>query len=151
MRLEGIIFGAEDFASDIGAIRTQDSNEVLYARSAVVIHAAAFGLQAIDMVFIDFKDRDGLFQEALIGARMGFDGKQIIHPGQVDPVQQAFTPDDAAIGHAKRVIDAFEESQRLGHGAFSLDEKMIDAPIVKSAEKVIVRAKAAGKIVPNDY
>jgi len=82
-RLEVIIFGAEDFAGDIGATRTPQAWEVFYARSAVVTYAAAFGLQAIDMVQIDFSDTQRLYQEALEGAHMAFAGKQVIHPSQV--------------------------------------------------------------------
>lgn len=145
-RLEGIIFGAEDFAGDIGATRTPEGAEVFYARSAVVTHAAAFGLQAIDMVYIDFKDTEGLRREARQGARMAFSGKQIIHPNQIEPVQEAYTPNDAAIGYARRVIQVMREQQAIGKGAFALDGKMIDAPIIKAAEKVLMLARAAGKL-----
>jgi citrate lyase beta subunit len=145
-RLQAIIFGAEDFAGDIGATRTPEAWEVFYARSAVVTHAAAFGLQAIDMVDIDFTDTTGLQQEAEAGARMAFTGKQIIHPNQVNPVQQAFTPGDEAIAYALRLMQAFEENRQAGKGAFALDGKMIDAPLMKAAERVITLARAAGKL-----
>lgn len=145
-RLEGIIFGAEDFAGDIGATRTKEGWEVFYARSAVVAHAAAFGLQAIDMVYIDFQDTEGLRRESLEGARMAFAGKQIIHPNQIAPVQEAFTPSAEAIAYAQRVKQAFDENQAAGKGAFALDGKMIDAPILKTAEKVLMLAQAAGKL-----
>jgi citrate lyase subunit beta-like protein len=145
-RLQAIIFGAEDFAGDIGATRTPEAWEVFYARSAVVTHAAAFDLQAIDMVYIKFSDQAGLRQEALEGARLAFAGKQVIHPSQVAPVQQAFTPSDEAIDYARRVIRSFEDHQQAGIGAFALDGKMIDAPIIKAAERVIALAQAAGKL-----
>jgi citrate lyase beta subunit len=145
-RLKAIIFGAEDLAGDIGAVRTQSGWEVFYARSAVVTHAAAYNLQAIDMVYIDFKDQVGLEAEAVHGMQMGFSGKQIIHPNQVKPVQGAFTPTDEAIKDAQKVMEAFASSQTAGFGAFALDGKMIDAPIVKASERVLARARAAGKI-----
>lgn len=145
-RLEAIIFGAEDFAASIGATRTKESTEVLYARSAVVTACAANELQAIDMVYIDFRDVEGLRAEAEEGARLGFSGKQIIHPNQVEAVQEAFTPSDDAIEYAQRVVRAFSASQREGKGAFALDGKMIDMPLLKNARKVLDRAKAAGKI-----
>jgi citrate lyase subunit beta-like protein len=145
-RLQAIIFGAEDFAGDIGATRTAEGWEVFYARSAVVTHTAAFNLQAIDMVFIDFNDQEGLGHEALEGARLGFAGKQVIHPSQVAPVQQAFTPSDETIAYARRVIQAFKEYQQAGKGAFALDGKMIDAPIIKAAERVLALAESAGKL-----
>jgi citrate lyase beta subunit len=146
-RLEAIIFGAEDFAGDIGATRTPQGWEVFYARSAVVTFAAAYGLQAIDMVQIDFKDTDRLYLEALEGAQMAYAGKQVIHPDQIEPVQRAFTPSDKAIDHAQRLLQAFDEHQQKGKGAFALDGKMIDAPIVRAAERVLAIARAAGKIV----
>jgi citrate lyase beta subunit len=144
-RLDALIFGAEDFAADLGAIRTPEAWEVFYARSAVVTAAAAYGLQAIDVVTIDFKDIGKVRREAGFGARLGYTGKQIIHPNQVQPVQEAFTPDDRAIAHAKRLVEAFEEHQKKGAGAFALDGKMIDMPLVKAAERVLERARAAGK------
>ena len=145
-RLEAIIFGAEDYAASVGAIRTKEATEVLYARSAVVAACAANDLQAIDMVYIDFKDIDGLRVEAEQGAGFGFSGKQIIHPNQVQVTQEAFTPSDDAIAYAKRVVESFESSQKEGKGAYALDGKMIDMPLLKNAQKVLDRAKAAGKI-----
>ena len=145
-RLEAIIFGAEDYAASIGATRTKEAIEVLYARSAVVTACAANDLQAIDMVYIDFRDIEGLRLEAQQGTGLGFSGKQIIHPNQVAPVQEAFTPSSEAIEYAQRVVEAFTTSQKEGRGAFALDGKMIDMPLLKNAQKVLDRAKAAGKL-----
>ncbi|MEW5828172.1 MAG: CoA ester lyase [Chloroflexota bacterium] len=145
-RLDAVIFGAEDYAASIGAVRSRNGWEVLYARSAIVTACAAFDLQAIDMVSIDFKDLVNLKVEAAQGAAMGFSGKQVIHPAQVGPVQEAFTPSDEAIAHAQRVVETFEASQREGKGAYALDGKMIDRPLLKQAEKVLARARAAGKV-----
>jgi citrate lyase beta subunit len=144
-RLDAIIFGAEDYAASISATRTKEAEEVLYARSAVVTACAANDLQAIDMVYIDFRDIEGLRVEAEQGARLGFSGKQIIHPNQVAAVQEAFTPSAEAIEYAQRVVKAFTASQKEGKGAFALDGKMIDMPLLKNAQKVLDRAKAAGK------
>ncbi|HEX2997376.1 MAG TPA: CoA ester lyase [Anaerolineales bacterium] len=146
-RLEAIIFGAEDFAASIGATRTREATEVLYARSAVITACAANNLQAIDMVYIDFRDEEGLRLEAQQGAGFGFSGKQIIHPNQVVTVQEAFTPSNEAIEYARRVVSAFEASQKDGKGAFALDGKMIDMPLLKNAQHVLDRAKAAGKLI----
>jgi citrate lyase beta subunit len=144
-RLDAIIFGGEDFAASIGATRTKDAFELLYARQAVIVACAANDLQAIDIVTIDYKDLDALRIESEFGAQLGFSGKQIIHPAQVEPVQTAFTPNAESIAHAKRIIETFEASQKEGKGAYSLDGKMIDMPLVKNARKVLERAKAAGK------
>jgi citrate lyase beta subunit len=145
-RLDGIIFGGEDFAASIGATRTPEAVELLYARQAVVTTCAAFDLQAIDIVTIDFRNLDIVRAEAEFGARLGYAGKQIIHPAQVEPVQNAFTPADEAIAHARRIVETFEASQRAGRGAYALDGMMIDMPLLKNARKVLERAAAAGKI-----
>ena len=144
-RLQGLIFGAEDLAGNIGAVRTRPGWEIFYARSAVVTHAAAFGLQAIDMVWMDLGDIDGLKEESLQGAQMAYTGKQIIHPNQIGPVQEAFTPSDEQIAQALRVIEAAQQHQQAGKGAFALHGKMVDAPVVKAAERVLERARAQGK------
>jgi citrate lyase beta subunit len=144
-RLDGIIFGGEDFAASVGATRTPDATELLYARQAVVVACAAFGLQAIDIVTIDFKNPDVVRREAEFGARLGYAGKQVIHPAQVEPAQAAFTPSDAALAQARRIVETFEASQKEGKGAFALDGKMIDMPLLKNAQKVLERARAAGK------
>ncbi len=145
-RLQGLIFGAEDLAGNIGAVRSRAGWEIFYARSAVVTHAAAFGLQAIDMVWMDLHDIDGLREESLQGAHMAYTGKQIIHPNQVEPVQAAFTPSDELIAQALRVIEAARQHQDAGKGAFALDGKMVDAPVVKAAERILERARAAGRV-----
>ncbi len=144
-RLDAIIFGGEDFAASIGATRTKDATELLYARQAVVVACAANDLQAIDIVTIDYKDVEGLRAESEFGAQLGYSGKQIIHPAQVEPVQTAFTPNNEAIIYARRIIESFEISQKEGKGAYSLDGKMIDMPLLKNAQKVLERARAAGK------
>jgi citrate lyase subunit beta-like protein len=144
-RLEAIIFGAEDYAASIGARRTKEATEVLYARQSVITACIANDLQAIDMVYIDFRDLEGLRLEAEQGAGWGFSGKQVIHPDQVPVVQEAFTPSVEEIDYARRVVETFEASQREGRGAYALDGKMIDMPLLKNARKVLERARAAGK------
>ncbi len=146
-RLEALIFGAEDLAADIGATRTVAGTEILYARSAVVLHAAAFNLQALDMVHVNFRDPEATYREAIAGAEMGFTGKQVIHPAQVEPVQRAFTPDDETIRKAQTLLDAYEQHTGQGRGAFATAAgDMVDMPVIKMAQNVLVRARAAGKI-----
>jgi citrate lyase subunit beta-like protein len=143
-RLDAIIFGGEDYAASVGATRTPEAVELLYARQAVINACAAYDLQAIDIVTIDFKDLQLVRSEADFGAQLGYSGKQIIHPAQVEPVQAAFTPGPEAVAHAKRIVETFEEAQRSGAGAYALDGRMIDMPLVKNARKVLERARAAG-------
>jgi citrate lyase subunit beta-like protein len=145
-RLEALIFGGEDYAASVGATRTPGAEELLYARSAVVAACKAYGLQAIDMVSVSFQDLEALRREARFGAQLGYTGKQVIHPNQVAPAQEAFTPDEAAIQSAQRLVEAFEMQQARGAGAFALDGRMIDMPLVRSAQNVLERARAAGKI-----
>jgi len=145
-RLDALIFGGEDYAASVGATRTPAALELLYARSAVVAACAAHELQAIDMVTVNFKDLEAVRREASFGAQLGYTGKQVIHPNQVAPVQEAFTPDEAAIESARRLVDAFESYQAQGSGAFALDGRMIDKPLVMAAERVLECARAAGKI-----
>lgn len=144
-RLQTLIFGAEDFSSDIGATRTIAGREVFYARSALVTHAVAFGLQAIDMIYINFHDPEGLKNEALQGAGMGFSGKQIIHPAQVTPTQESFTPSEEEIQKASQLLESFDLHQESGRGVFALNGKLVEAPMIKSAERILERARAAGK------
>jgi citrate lyase beta subunit len=143
-RLDALIFGAEDLAGDIGAVRTPAGWEMFYARGAVVIHAAAYGLQAIDIVRVDFQDTEGLRLEARQGRELGYEGKQVIHPDQVGPVQEAFTPGEEEIARAKRIVEANTSHQAAGAGAFALDGQMVDRPVVRAAENVLARARAAG-------
>ncbi|MEM9953715.1 MAG: CoA ester lyase [Chloroflexota bacterium] len=146
-RLKALIFGAEDLAGDIGAIRTQDGYEIFYARSAVVTHAKAFGLQAIDTVFVDLTaDTQTLTQETDLIYKMGYTGKLAIHPKQVAPIQAVFTPSPDAIYNAQQLIEAFNANQDAGTGVFEYQGKMVDMPMIRSAMGVIQRAKACGLI-----
>ena len=87
-----------------------------------------------------------MVEEARLGAQFGFAGKQIIHPAQVEPVQEAFTPDQETIDRALRLIRAFEDGQSAGKGVVTLDEKMVEAPMIRAAEHILVKARAAGRI-----
>jgi citrate lyase subunit beta-like protein len=144
-RLEALIFGAEDYAVSIGASRTPAGWELFTARSLVVMHARAFGLQAIDMATLDFRNLERLRAQALFGAQLGYTGKQVIHPAQVAAVQEAFTPDEVSLETARHLVEAFEAHQEQGRGAFALDGKMIDMPLVKAAQNVLARARAEEK------
>lgn len=144
-RLSALIFGAEDLAGDIGAVRTSDGWEVFYARSAVVLHARAYGLQAIDTPYVELTSEDSnLIAAAEQAHYMGYTGKLVIHPRHVDPVQQVFTPSQQEIDEAKALIEAHRQHQEAGEGAFAYKGRMVDMPMVRSAEWVLSRARAAG-------
>lgn len=139
-RLQALMFGAEDYAADVGARRTPGAEEVFFARSTVRAHAAAYGLQAIDMLWVDFKDAEGLARLAQQSAGLGFDGMQVIHPDQIEIVQRAFTPDEDEVAAARRIVEAYETSLREGKGAFALEGRMVDMPMLRAAERVLSRA-----------
>ncbi|MBE2271767.1 MAG: CoA ester lyase [Anaerolinea sp.] len=142
-RVAALIFGAEDFAGDVGAIRTSEGKEVLYARSAVVTHAKAFNVQAVDTVYLKLDDTPGLIAETRFCLELGFTGKLAIHPRQVAPMQAVFTPTPDEVAAARRLIEAHEAHQAAGTGAFALDGKMVDMPIIRAAQSVLARAEAA--------
>lgn len=147
-RLDALIFGAEDLAGDIGATRTPQGWEVFYARSAVVMHARAFGLQAIDTVFIDLTaSEEAIITETTRALEMGYTGKLAIHPRQVAPMQSVFTPTPQAVAQARRLIEAFNAQQSQGTGVFEYEGKMIDMPMVRSAMSIVDRARACGMIL----
>jgi citrate lyase beta subunit len=139
--LVGLIFGSEDFAADVGAQRTRAGWELFYARSAIVTAAAVYGLHAIDMIFVDLTDLAGLEEECRQGRQLGFVGKTAIHPRQVDVINRVFAPAPAEVLHARRVVQAYEQHQAAGVGAFELDGKMVDQPVVRAARRVLARAR----------
>lgn len=143
-RLEALVFGAEDFASDLGAKRTPAGWEVFYARSAIVTIAAAYRLQPVDMVFVDLNDLQGLEEECRFARQLGFSGKTIIHPRQVEVVNRIFAPSPEEIDWALRLSQAFEAHQSAGTGAFDFEGKMVDLPIMRAAEGILARARLAG-------
>ncbi|HPS41738.1 MAG TPA: CoA ester lyase [Anaerolineaceae bacterium] len=145
-RLQALVFGAEDFTADTGITRTREAQELLLARSLLVLHGAAFGLSLIDMVQTAFSDMPLLEAECQRGTELGFTGKQVIHPAQVETVQRVFSPSEKAIAHALRVVESAHQAQSEGRGAFALDGHMVDAPVVKRAENILRRARAAGMI-----
>jgi citrate lyase beta subunit len=145
-RLQGLILGAEDLCADTGITRTPGAQELLFARSALVMHAAAFGLQSIDIVQTNFTNNELLQAECKTGSELGFTGKQIIHPAQVEITQEAFTPSTEAIEKAQKIMEGSQIAQADGMGAYSLDGEMVDLPVVKRAETILSRARAAGLI-----
>lgn len=137
-RVAGLLFGAEDLAGDLGARRTREGWEVFYGRGAVVTAAAAHGLPAIDTVYVDLRDSEGLAAECDFVRGLGFSGKLAIHPGQVEVINRCFTPSDAEMERARRLIDAFDRHQAQGTGAFAMDGQMVDMPMVRAARKVLI-------------
>jgi len=142
---DALLFGAEDLAADIGATRTSDGTEVLYARERVVLAASAAGVDAIDTVYTEIDDTDGLTEATRFAADIGYDGKMAIHPSQVGPINEAFTPSEEQIRWARRIVEAVESGDG---GVVRVDGEMVDAPLVNQAERVLERARAADGVDP---
>ncbi|KAK2628079.1 hypothetical protein QTJ16_002725 [Diplocarpon rosae] len=146
--LSGLVFAAEDFALDLSLTRTPSLTEFLYARSAIVTAARAHGLPStIDLVCTAFRGSEGLKtlgEECEQGRGLGFNGKQCIHPSQVEVVQKAFAPSASEVEWAVRLVVADEKAGRAGRGAWTLDGKMIDVPVVRKARSIVNRADRCG-------
>ncbi|KAK0737652.1 Pyruvate/Phosphoenolpyruvate kinase-like domain-containing protein [Apiosordaria backusii] len=146
--LDGLIFAAEDFALDLSLTRTPSLREFLYARSAIATAARAFELSStIDLVCTSYKGEEGkarLEEECRDGKEVGFNGKQCIHPTQVEVVQRMFAPNKEEVEWAIRVVIADAKAQAAGRGAWTMDGKMIDAPVVGKAHFVVAKAEKCG-------
>ncbi|KAF2154625.1 beta subunit of citrate lyase [Myriangium duriaei CBS 260.36] len=146
--LSGLIFAAEDFALDLNITRTSGLSEFLYARSAIATAARAHNLPStIDLVTTAFRGSEGmetLKRESESGKRLGFNGKQCIHPSQVEVVQGVFSPSEEETTWAMRVVIADEKADVQGRGAWTLDGKMIDVPVVGKAKAIVKKAELSG-------
>ena len=143
-RLAGLTWGAEDLSTAVGASTNRlDSGEYEFtyqlARSLCLLGATAAGVQAIDTITPDFRDRERLVREVRISRRAGFTGKIAIHPDQVDAINAGYAPDAAELSHARAVVDAFERAG--GAGAVQLEGKMLDKPHLVQALRVIAMAQ----------
>ena len=139
-RIVGIIFGAEDFTLDTGMQRTEGGEELLYPRTMVVVAAKAADVIAIDTPYNNFKDDEGLIMEATLARKLGFEGKYIIHPSQIEPVNQAFRPTFEEVEQARRTVEAFEAAEAQGFASTSVDGKMIDIPQANRSRKLLTVA-----------
>ena len=144
-RVVGISFGAEDFTLDTGMVRTEEGSELLYPRTMVVIAARAADIFAVDTPYNNFRDEEGLINEARLARRLGFEGKCLIHPGQIEPVNRIFRPSPEEVDHASRVVAAFEAATTQGFASTSLDGRMIDAPIANRARKLLMVADSIAR------
>ena len=123
-RIIALAFGAVDYGRDLGITISSEGTEILYPRAQIAITARAAEIQAIDTPYIDILNEEGLVQDTEAAQRLGFKGKLLIHPNQIERVNQVFSPSEAEIEYARRVVQAFQEAK--GFGAISLDGKMID-------------------------
>jgi citrate lyase subunit beta/citryl-CoA lyase len=145
-RVIGLIFGAEDFCRELGLPlrREGEARDLIYARSALVTAAAAAHVQAVDGVWPDLKDPEGLATFSLQARRLGFSGMSLIHPSQIDAVNAAFTPTADEIDYARRVLKAFEDAKARGEGAVAFGGQLLDHPIVDRARQTVELAESLG-------
>ena len=131
----GLMFGAEDFAQNLGMLSVGATGEMLYARSALVVAAASAGKMAVDKVFLDVGDHEGLEKETRKARELGFTGKALIHPGQIETVHRVFRPTEAEMAYARKVMVAFEQAD--AGGAVAVDGRMVDPPVLAHARRIL--------------
>ncbi len=144
-----LTIGLEDYTADLGVVKTSEGNESLWARGRLVNAAKAAGVQAIDSVYGDVADEEGLLAWGRRSRAMGFQGMGCIHPRQIRIIHQAFAPTPEELEKAKRIVAAFEEAEAKGLGVVSLGTKMIDRPVVLRARKLVDQAREAG-LIPDE-
>ena len=145
-RVTALSFGAEDFTRDLGTKRTKEGTELAFARGAIVLAAKAAGIQALDTVFPDVMDINGLEVETKAIHQLGFDGKSVIHPRQIDVIHRVFCPSTEEIEQALAIEAALVEAEKKGLGVASLNGRMIDSPVAKKAKNVLVLARRLGLV-----
>jgi citrate lyase subunit beta/citryl-CoA lyase len=142
-RMIGISLAGFDYVMDMQTARG-DGTELFYARCAVLHAARAAGIDAFDVVYSDINDEEGFLREVKLIKRLGFNGKSLIHPRQIELLHGVYAPSEEEIRQAKRVVAAAEAAEREGLGVVSLNGKMIDAPILKHARLLLQRASLSG-------
>ena len=140
-RIVAVAFGAEDFSHEMEIERTDEGKEIWYARNQVSISSHAAKVLTLDTPYVNFQNKNGLKKDCEIAKAIGFTGKFAIHPSQIDTIHEVFRITTEQIIWANRILEQMETSETLGIGAFGLDGKMVDAPIVKKARQILERAK----------
>ncbi|MCF0144384.1 MAG: CoA ester lyase, partial [Firmicutes bacterium] len=139
-RVISLSFGAEDYTNSMGTVRTREGNELTYARTYLPVVAAEAGITAVDTVWSNFKDMDGFEEEVKWAKTLGFTGKSCIHPSQIRPAHRLFSPSEEEIEHAQKIIDAEREATAKGIGVFTVDNKMVDYPIINKARRILIQS-----------
>jgi citrate lyase subunit beta / citryl-CoA lyase len=134
----GLALGGEDFCVDLGVARSEHSTELFMPRALVALHATARGVAALDTVYTAIADEAGLIREAALARQVGFTGKLLIHPSQVAPVRRVFAPSSEQVEWARRVLAS--DGQEGEAGVRVVDGRMVDAPVVAQAERILARA-----------
>jgi citrate lyase subunit beta/citryl-CoA lyase len=138
--------GGEDYTRDLGVARTRDGRELDYIRRVLVHVCIANGLLPLDTIFADFRDEPGLVADAEFAQSIGFKGKYLIHPAQIEAVNRAFTPTDEEIQLARQRIEAYDEAMARGEGSVQVDGRMVDEPVAQRARDLLAYARQVGAI-----
>ena len=141
-RIVAVAFGAEDYTDDMGVQRTDTGEEVRFARSLIAVAARAANVGSLDSPFASFRDAEGLRQDARVARQMGYTGKFAIHPGQIDVINQTFSPSPEEVEYARQVVAAWDGAEAEGRGSVALDGRMIDVPVVRRAQNLLALAEA---------
>lgn len=149
-RMMGIALGAEDYCANLKTQRTPDGDELRLARETIVVAARAAGIDALDTVYSNLNDMETFRKEVEFIHRLGFDGKSIINPRQIEVVNEVFAPSQKAIEKAQTIIAAIKEAEKKGSGVIAVNGKMVDRPVVIRAQRTIDLAKASGIIKEGD-
>jgi len=150
-RIAALTIGLEDYTADLGVTKTAGGAESLYARMRIVNAARAAGVQAIDSVYGDVADSEGLLRWGEASRGMGFEGMGCLHPIQIETIHRAFAPTTSELEKARQIVAAYEEAQAGGLGVVSLGSKMIDAPVVQRARKLVARAQQMGIVAAGGH
>lgn len=149
-RMMGIALGAEDYSANLKTQRTKEGTELQLARETIVVAARAAGIDALDTVFSNLNDMDAFRAEVELIKRMGFDGKSIINPRQIEIVNEVFAPKEKDIEKARIILAAMKEAAERGSGVVAVNGKMVDRPVVIRAQRTIDLAIASGIITKKD-
>jgi len=145
-RVDALCFGHADFSRDMGLVDVDPARGVvLHARCTLAIAARAADVAPIDTVFVDVRDEAGFRADARLGVELGFEGKLCIHPAQVGIANEIYSPTDAQIDYARRVVEAAAEARAAGRGVFTVDGKMVDEPLIAAQERILGRARRLGR------
>ena len=150
-RIDGVLLGGEDLTSDLGVVRTREGNEINYARTRVVSACKAAKISCIDTPWTDADDLEGLAKDTAYARSIGFNAKASINPRHLPVIHEVFAPAKAEVVQALRVMEAMELAQQEGKGVFSLDGKMVDAPIIARAGQTLKLAEALGLVREGEY
>lgn len=144
--LTAAYFGAEDLASELGARRTPEALEVLYARSQVLLHAKAARIVAIDQAVLEIRDDSHFETDALVGRSLGYDGKICLLPRQLEVANRVFRPSDAELDFARRLITRYTEAMAQGLGTIDFEGKMVDGPLLKRSQRLVALGEHLARV-----